>query len=352
MADQGQVIDVAVHVGTLGAVVLYFWRDVRAAIIGTGHLVTGRNGTAESRLALGLIHRDDPGHPRGLALKLTGLDDSLRSMTVIGWTMLIFGIVLYWADQNGAETLEARDWSLKHALIMGLWQAMALIPGTSRSGITITAARYLGFERHDAARLSMLMSIPTILASGVLLGAEVIATADAEAASERRHRGRHGLRRSARGADLHDAASAQRQLHALRDLPGDPWRDPAGDRLHLGVAQVAGAVLKGRILATGAIDPQVFGQNRVHIRGVDPQIGKALGPVRHHVIPAQLAHLIAGQNTVMDQPHGQRLHGAEAKGHDRADPERQIHDQRRRRITPSILTIRSCRVSTSGPPSS
>jgi undecaprenyl-diphosphatase len=182
MADQGQVIDVAVHVGTLGAVMLYFWRDVRAAIIGTGHLVTGRNGTAESRLALGLILATIPVILFGLALKLTGLDDSLRSMTVIGWTMLIFGIVLYWADQNGAETLEARDWSLKHALIMGLWQAIALIPGTSRSGITITAARYLGYERHDAARLSMLMSIPTILASGVLLGAEVIATADAEAA--------------------------------------------------------------------------------------------------------------------------------------------------------------------------
>jgi undecaprenyl-diphosphatase len=182
MADQGQVIDVAVHVGTLGAVVLYFWRDVRAAVIGLGHLVTARRNTGEARLAMGLILATIPVILFGLALKLTGLDDSLRSMTVIGWTMLVFGLVLYWADQKGAEGLEAQQWTPRHALIMGLWQAIALIPGTSRSGITITAARYLGYERHDAARLSMLMSIPTILASGVLLGAEVIATADAEAA--------------------------------------------------------------------------------------------------------------------------------------------------------------------------
>ena len=182
MADQGQVIDVAVHVGTLGAVVLYFWRDVRAALIGTGQLATGKRDSAEARLALGLIIATIPVILFGLALKLTGLDDSLRSMAVIGWTMLIFGLVLYWADQRGTEQLDASDWSLRHAMIMGLWQAIALIPGTSRSGITITAARTLGYERHDSARLSMLMSIPTILASGVLLGAEVVATADAEAA--------------------------------------------------------------------------------------------------------------------------------------------------------------------------
>jgi len=182
MADQGQVIDVAVHIGTLGAVVLFFWRDVRAALIGTGQLATGQRDTAEARLALGLILATIPVILFGLALKITGLDEQMRSMAVIGWTMLIFGLILYWADQNGPETLVAKDWSLRHALIMGLWQAIALIPGTSRSGITITAARYLGYERSDAARLSMLMSIPTILASGVLLGAEVIATADAESA--------------------------------------------------------------------------------------------------------------------------------------------------------------------------
>ncbi|WP_071674288.1 undecaprenyl-diphosphate phosphatase [Nioella nitratireducens] len=184
MSDQGQVIDVAVHVGTLGAVVLFFWREVRMALIGTGQLATGRRDTPEARLALGLIIATIPVVLFGLLLKITGLDEAMRSITVIGWTMLLFGLVLYWADQRGASQLATKDWGPRHALIMGLWQAVALIPGTSRSGITITAARGLGYDRTDAARISMLMSIPTILASGVLLGAEVIATADAAAARD------------------------------------------------------------------------------------------------------------------------------------------------------------------------
>jgi len=92
--------------------------------------------------------------------------------------MLVFGVVLYIADQKGAISKQASGWSVKHALIMGLWQAVALIPGTSRSGIAITGARFLGYDRRDAARLSMLMSIPTILASGILLGADAAITAD------------------------------------------------------------------------------------------------------------------------------------------------------------------------------
>tara|TARA_Y100000815_G_scaffold91880_1_gene80817 strand:+ start:1169 stop:1972 length:804 start_codon:yes stop_codon:yes gene_type:complete len=176
MADQGQAIDVAVHVGTLLAVILYFWRDVAAALLGLGRLVRGRADTPGAKLALLLIIATVPVVLAGLVLKLTGLDDALRSVAVIGWTMLIFGIVLYWADQRGAETRSTGDWTLRHAIIMGLWQAVALIPGTSRSGITITGGRLLGYAREDAARLSMLMSIPTIIASGTLLGLEVAQT--------------------------------------------------------------------------------------------------------------------------------------------------------------------------------
>ncbi len=92
--------------------------------------------------------------------------------------MLIFGVVLYIADQKGAEMKSAADWGLRYALIMGLWQMIALIPGNSRSGITITGARQLGYTSTEGARISMLMSIPTILASGILLGAEVAADAN------------------------------------------------------------------------------------------------------------------------------------------------------------------------------
>ncbi len=184
MEDQGQVIDVAVHFGTLFAVVLFFWSDVKAGLIGIPNALRGRIHSDGDRLALSLIIATIPVILLGLALKVTGLDDAMRSVKVIGWTMLLFGIVLYWADQKGPETKEASDWGVTDAIKLGLWQAIALIPGTSRSGITITGARFMGYNRHDAAKISMLMSIPTILASAALLGIEVAATADAAAAKD------------------------------------------------------------------------------------------------------------------------------------------------------------------------
>ena len=179
--DQGQLIDVAVHVGTLAAVVLYFWRDVKLGVGGLPRLMTGHADTPGARLALGLVIATIPVVLAGAVLHFTGLSAQMRNVTVIGWTMLIFGVVLYLADQKGGSKKQTSDWSPKDALIMGLWQIISLIPGTSRSGITITGARHLGYNRQDAARLSMLMSIPTIIASGVLLGAEAIVNADAAA---------------------------------------------------------------------------------------------------------------------------------------------------------------------------
>lgn len=184
MDDQGLAIDVAVHVGTLGAVVLYFWTDVKQAVAGLPHAVTGRVDTPQARLAMGLIIATIPTVIVGAILFKTGLSQSLRSMTVIGWTMLGFGLLLYWMDQKGTQTKQTGDWNLRDAWIMGLWQVLALIPGTSRSGITITGARQLGYNREDGARIAMLMSIPTILASGVLLSVDVIQQADAQLAKD------------------------------------------------------------------------------------------------------------------------------------------------------------------------
>ncbi|MCE0505697.1 undecaprenyl-diphosphate phosphatase [Roseivivax sp. GX 12232] len=172
--DQGLALDVAVHVGTLGAVILYFWADVRVALAGTLRLLRGRIDTRGAFLALCLLVATLPVMLVGLVLHATGLDAALRSVAVIGWAMLGFGLVLYWADRTGPETRAAEAWTLRHAVILGLWQVLALIPGTSRAGITITGARQLGYARHDAARLAMLMSIPTILASGGLLGIEAL----------------------------------------------------------------------------------------------------------------------------------------------------------------------------------
>lgn len=171
--DQGLAIDVAVHVGTLLAVIIYFWSDVKIAAIGTIRLMQGKVDTQGAFLALCLIVATIPALIVGLAIKVTGLDEAMRSIAVIGWTMLIFGLVLYWADMTGDTDRSSDRWTIKDAVIMGLAQCLALIPGTSRSGITITAARKLGYEREGAAKLAMLMSIPVIAASGAVLSIEV-----------------------------------------------------------------------------------------------------------------------------------------------------------------------------------
>ena len=172
--DQGLAVDVAVHVGTLAAVIAYFRSEIALAARGFLDLLA-RRATPGARLALGLVVATLPVMLAGLALKVSGLDEAMRSIVVIGWAMLIFGIVLWWADRFPARRTDT-GWSVRDAFVMGLWQAVALIPGTSRSGIVITGARTLGYDRESAARLAMLMSVPTILAAGSLLGLEALTT--------------------------------------------------------------------------------------------------------------------------------------------------------------------------------
>lgn len=170
--DQGLAIDAAVHVGTLLAVVLYFRADALRVVYGALDIVMrkpGRDARLTALLALSTI----PVVIAGAFLKFSGLAEQLRSIEVIGWMTVIWGIALWLADKTSGQMLEADDWNWRHALAMGGAQAIALIPGVSRSGITITAARSLGYERVDAARLSMLMSIPTIIAAGALLSLDI-----------------------------------------------------------------------------------------------------------------------------------------------------------------------------------
>lgn len=172
-------LDVAVHLGTLGAVILYFWKDVKRGLQGVVDLIFGRFSTNDAALAKALILATIPVVIAGLILKVSGGAEMLRSLHVIGWAMILFGILLWWADRNPIAVKTAADWNTPDAIKLGLWQAVALIPGTSRSGITITGALKMGYSRTDAARISMLMSIPTIIASGVLIGADAAATANA-----------------------------------------------------------------------------------------------------------------------------------------------------------------------------
>lgn len=169
--DQGLDIDIALHVGTLAAVMLYFWRDVLDMLHGLWAAARMRP-TPGSRLALNVAVATVPVVVLGFAFKdLVGT--AARSIAVIGWTTLAFGVVLYVGDRLGLTVRRTEHMKLPDAAIIGIAQAIALIPGTSRSGIAITAARFLGYERGEAARFSMLLSIPTIVAAGALAARDI-----------------------------------------------------------------------------------------------------------------------------------------------------------------------------------
>jgi undecaprenyl-diphosphatase len=170
--DQGLLMDVAVHVGTLGAVVVYFWRDLWAMVSGLWAFLSKGKRNQGARLAGLLIVASIPVMIAGYAMNHF-YGDGLRDPLVIAWATLGFGVVLYVADKIGLTVRKAEHLYVSDALMIGLAQVLALVPGTSRSGITMTAARLLGMERFEAARFSMLLSIPAILGAGALKGWEL-----------------------------------------------------------------------------------------------------------------------------------------------------------------------------------
>jgi len=176
--DQGLIVDVAMHVGTLGAVILYFARDLWTMLIGLGRVVRGRRNPG-ARLAGMLVLATVPFVIAG-ALVDYYWTEGLRSVTVIAWATLGFGVLLFVADKLGMTVRRIDHLSVGDAIIIGCAQALALIPGTSRSGITMTAGRLLGLEREDAARFSMLLSIPAIVGAGTLKGIELYRAGNAD----------------------------------------------------------------------------------------------------------------------------------------------------------------------------
>lgn len=181
--DQGRLIDTAVHLGSLFAVLLYFQRETRDAMVGpfylVGDLASGRPIRWESKLALLLVVATLPLLPVGFAIAELQIDEAMRgSVALIGWTTLLFGVALYWADRFSPETHTIKQWSFGGAILLGLAQVLALVPGTSRSGVTMTAARFLGYSRTEAARISMLMAIPAILAASAKGGLDLVESGD------------------------------------------------------------------------------------------------------------------------------------------------------------------------------
>lgn len=176
--DQGLVIDVAVHVGTLGAVLLYFWRDLGGMVLGLMRLTRGQRDPG-ARLAGFLVLATLPAVAAGYLLDRY-YPSGIRGLEVIAWTTLGFGILLFLADKLGMTVRRIEHLRLGDVLIIGFAQVLALIPGTSRSGITMTAARFLGLERHDGARFSMLLAIPVIIGAGSLKGWQLYQSGDAQ----------------------------------------------------------------------------------------------------------------------------------------------------------------------------
>lgn len=173
--DQGLAFDVAVHVGTLTAVVLYFRKEIGQMFAAWLSSFKGRH-SEDSRLAWGVLIGTIPVGLAGLLFQHY-IADNLRTELVIAITTIVFGLLLGYAECSGKRTRDEHSLTWKDILIIGCAQAIALIPGTSRSGITITAGMLLGLTAQGAARFSFLLSIPVIVLAGAVETREYISVA-------------------------------------------------------------------------------------------------------------------------------------------------------------------------------
>jgi len=172
--DQGLAFDVAVHVGTLTAVVAFYRKDVAQIIVAWSRSVIGKGMTEDAKLAWYVVLGTIPVGLVGIALPEV-VETVLRSPLVIAGSTIVFAFLLWFAEKQAKE--ERTTITLLDAVIIGLFQAIALIPGTSRSGITITAGLMTGLRREHAARFSFLLSIPVIALAGMVKGLELYKSA-------------------------------------------------------------------------------------------------------------------------------------------------------------------------------
>ena len=171
--DQGIGMDVALHIGSIFAVMIYFIPTLWEMLCGLWKSKFLPNmqiyGTKVFYL---LVTATIPALICGALLKCVGTE-WLRDTKIIGWNILIYGLLLWLFDKYSLTARKIKNLEVKDALLIGFAQCLALIPGTSRSGATITMCRFLGMERREAAKFSMLMAIPVILAAGLISGYEL-----------------------------------------------------------------------------------------------------------------------------------------------------------------------------------
>ena len=189
--DQGPMIDIAVHIGSLMAIIVYFFKDAWGLARGGFATVCIGHAPEQKRLFWWILLGTIPAVIVGLSIKLgafnsvaedwfglTVLNDdllaSLRFTDLIAVNLILYGILLGLADFFGREDRSYEDLTWRDGLLVGMAQALALIPGTSRSGVTMTAARFLGFGRVEAARFSFLLSIPAVAGAGILIVPDLV----------------------------------------------------------------------------------------------------------------------------------------------------------------------------------
>ena len=163
--NKGLSLDVSLHMGSFLAVLTFFYRDII-------------NFVKNKQLFIKIFISSLPVMICGYILVETNLIKNLRNIEIIGWTTLIFGLLLFVSDKFSLEKNIDNNFNFKSAIIIGLFQVLSLIPGVSRSGITITAARILNFERFDAAKISFLLSIPTLGAVSIFGINNIISSGD------------------------------------------------------------------------------------------------------------------------------------------------------------------------------
>jgi len=149
--NQSLSLDVSLHIGSFIAVIFYFKKDIF-------------NFFKNKELFFKIIISSIPVMIVGYTLVKLNLIEQIRNIKIIGWTTLIFGILLYFSDKFSTAKMIKNNFNYKSALYIGFFQILSLIPGVSRSGITITAGRFLGFKREESVKISFLLSIPTLAA--------------------------------------------------------------------------------------------------------------------------------------------------------------------------------------------
>ncbi len=172
-------MDIAVHVGTLLAVLLYFRKDVFKMLCGLKDVGSGKAKSEDAKLLSFVIISSVPVILAGLVLHVLE-PDWLKTLHVIAWATIIFGVVLWFADRKEDTTRTVKDLTFKDAIIIGCAQILALIPGTSRSGITMTASRFLGYSRTESAHYSMLLAMVAISGAGALISLSLIKSEDVQ----------------------------------------------------------------------------------------------------------------------------------------------------------------------------